>query len=215
MSMYLDDWLMKAHSKAKCVEDLIKTLSLAKELGLLVNVQKSSLSPSQRVVYLGVRMDSLAFRASPSIRRVESCLSKIDDFLHREVCSANQWMSLLGTLASMEKFVKLGRLKMRPLQFYLQSRWPRKTHPDSFLFKILDRIKKELVWWNSRERLEEGISLYIKNPDLTLLSDASDQGWGATLDNKECSGQWQEEQKELQNVKELHINVKELKVVHL
>lgn len=209
VSMYLDDWLLKAASRESCLEDLSKTLQLTKSLGLIINEKKSCLIPSQQIVYLGVSLDSQTFQAFLSNQRIASCLQKIDDFLQRKICSANEWMSLVGTLTSVEKFVKLGRLNLRPLQFYLQEKWPRKQFPDSFTFAISEKIKECLRWWRSEGRLSQGLPLQLPNPDLTLFSDASDKGWGATMGTKEVSGQWQREERNW------HINRKELKAVHL
>ncbi|XP_066962241.1 uncharacterized protein [Macrobrachium rosenbergii] len=132
--------------------------------------------------------------------------SGLSDFSGFSVQSTD---SLVGTLASVEKFVRLGRLNLRPLQFYLQEKWPRKQFPDSFTFAISEKIKECLRWWRSEGRLTQGLPLQLPNPDLTLFSDASDKGWGATLETREVLGQWQREERSW------HINRKELKVVHL
>lgn len=206
---YLDDWLLRAKTKERCVKDLEKTLHLTEELGLLVNWQKSHLVPSQELVYLGVQMNSVVFQASLSVERVESCLLKVRDFLKKTQCSANEWMSLLGKLSSAEPFVSLGRLHLRPLQFFLREVWDRKKSPDSFVFQISEEIKADLSWWNSPEKLQEGISLFPKNPNLILCADASDLGWGATLGKLETAGRWKGEQLRW------HISLKELKAIHL
>lgn len=65
-----------------------------------------------------------------SVTGVEDCLRKVDLFLSLHSCSATQWMSLLGTLASLEQFIRLGRLHVKPLQFYLRACWGRKVHQD-------------------------------------------------------------------------------------
>ena len=52
--------------------DMKITFQLCQGLGIIVNWEKSNLVPSQRVVYLGVIINSSFFRASPSLRRVET-----------------------------------------------------------------------------------------------------------------------------------------------
>lgn len=70
ISLYLDDWLLHSQSKEACTEDLQKTLLLAPELGLLINFQKSQLTPSQEIAYLGMRINSdfLGFSFPPKDR---------------------------------------------------------------------------------------------------------------------------------------------------
>ena len=46
----------------------------------------------------------------------------------------------------------------------------------------------DLLWWCSEDRLKEGVSLNVSSPDLMFWSDASDQGWGATVGDQFTSG---------------------------
>ena len=45
------------------------------QLGLTVNFAESSLVPSQRVVFIGVGLDSALMRASPSPQRLDDIFS--------------------------------------------------------------------------------------------------------------------------------------------
>ncbi|XP_064086089.1 uncharacterized protein LOC135201140 [Macrobrachium nipponense] len=90
VSLYLDEWLIRSSSRARCLEDLQTTLLLAKSLGLLINYEKSHLTPTQSIVYLGIQMDSVAFRAFPSLERQRKGLEKVSAFLEKETCSAKE-----------------------------------------------------------------------------------------------------------------------------
>ncbi|XP_064111329.1 uncharacterized protein LOC135218810 [Macrobrachium nipponense] len=125
------------------------------------------------------------------------------------LCSAMQWMSLLGTLSSVEKLIKLGKLHSRTRQFYLTANSYRKSQPDSTVFHITEDMKSDLAWWDSSERLQEGVSLLSVNPSLQFISDASGACLGATLMDRNVSGVWTESQKDL------HTNVKDLLAVFL
>ena len=48
----------------------------------------------------------------------------------------------------------------------------------------------DLLWWCEEGRLEEGVSLVLHFPVLMCWSDASDQGWGASLGSENVSGLW-------------------------
>ena len=100
-------------------------------------------------------------------------------------------MRFLGTLASLEKFVQLGCLHVRPLYFYLKARWDLRTQDEDQLILITKEIKEDLSWWLSEELLSQGISLELMNPDLQLFCDASDKGWGATLGQFEVLSLWE------------------------
>ena len=99
MRRYLDDWLVQSSSRDSLVRDLQTVLSLCHELGIVVNPQKSNLVPSQIVQYLGVVIDSISFRASPSQDRISRLRSTADAFRSSASPPASLWLSLLGALS--------------------------------------------------------------------------------------------------------------------
>ena len=93
-------------------------------------------------------------------------------------------MKLLGTLTSLEKFIHLGRLHLRSLQFYLKAQWSRETDSVDVVIPIMREIKSDLEWWLVKGRLTVGLDLRPLSPDLSLYSDASATGWEAHLSDK-------------------------------
>ena len=67
-----DDWFIQASSHSLVLQALETVVHLCQDLGIVITWEKSSLLPSQRVVYLGVTLDSTLFRASPSQPRARS-----------------------------------------------------------------------------------------------------------------------------------------------
>ena len=110
---YLDDWLIQASSREQVLLALETVLQLCGTLGIVVNWEKSQLIPTQRMVYLGVVLDSISFRASPALKRVEKLLSIGDVFLSCVRQLVSSWLELLGVLPSMIQLVPGGRLRMR------------------------------------------------------------------------------------------------------
>ena len=53
LHQYLDDWLIRALSKQTYTDQTQKLLKLVKDLGFIVNLKKSDLTPSQRFDFLG------------------------------------------------------------------------------------------------------------------------------------------------------------------
>ena len=56
-----------------------------------MNLDKSSLVPSQTVVYLGIKIESQTFRASQTLLRIERFFSIAEEFLSSKVQSAKFW----------------------------------------------------------------------------------------------------------------------------
>ena len=185
---YLDDWLIQASSREQVLLALDTVLQLCLSLGIVVNWEKSQLIPTQRMVYLGVLLDSISFRASPAVNRVEKLLSIGSAFLSCEQQPVSPWLELLGVLSSMIQLVPGGRLRMRSLQFVLRHSWDKCDQ--STLVRWTQEIRFDLEWWLNRDRLELGVSLDQVSPQLDSWSDASDMGWGAHLGEDTASGLW-------------------------
>ena len=106
---YLDDWLIQTSSRSLVLQALDTVLWLCQDLGIVVNWEKSNLVPSQHLVYLGVILDSLSFRASPSQPRAEKLLSVGEEFLSSIAQPVSSWCMLLGVLSSLTPLIPGGR----------------------------------------------------------------------------------------------------------
>ena len=163
MLRYLDDWLVLASSQEEACWAKDKVLSLCQELGIIVNLEKSILTPSQTIVYLGIRIDSQTFRASPTPSRIEKFFSIAEEFLSSKVQSAKFWRVLPGHLASLFRLVPIGQLRMRALQLALSRGWD--FRDEDILVPWDPPSRDDLRWWCTEGRLEEGISLALRSPD--------------------------------------------------
>ena len=110
MLRYLDDWLILASSQEEACWARDKVFSFCQELGIFVNLEKSTLTPSQTIVYLGIRIGSQTFRASATSSRIEKFFSIAEEFLSSKVQSAKFWRVLLGHLTSLSRLVPNSQL---------------------------------------------------------------------------------------------------------
>ena len=120
MLRYLDDWLILASTELACLQSRDRLLSICTELGIQVNLTKSSLVPTQSLVYLGMEIRSLPFIARPTPVRVNNLLRLIEEFLSTPSPPAFLWRRLLGHLSSLTLLVSGGMLRMRLLQLCLK-----------------------------------------------------------------------------------------------
>ena len=199
---YLDYWLILAASREEAIWTRDNVLELCEDLGIVVNLEKSSLVPSQIVSYLGVRINSQTFQASPTPTRIEKFFSIVEEFLSSRRQSASFWRVLLGHLASLIHLVPSGRLCVRSLQLCLRDQWDFLDESQVILWDASSQ--EDLLWWCEEGRLEEGISLESRLPNLMFWSDASNQGWGATACDHVVSGRWESDEVDLSiSVREL------------
>ena len=195
MLRYLDDWLILASSEIACLQSRDRLLAVCTELGIQVNLTKSSLIPSQSIVYLGMEILSLPFIARPTPTRADNLIRLIEEFLSTSSPPAFLWRRLLGHLSSLILLVPGGMIRMRLLQLCLKDQWDFLDDQSQVSWSLLCR--EDLLWWSEQVRLREGVSLSLPAPDISFFSDASDVGWGALVGEHHASGLWLPHQKAL------------------
>ena len=154
---YLDDWLVLSSSEKKAKESIRELLSLCRTLGIVINEKKSDLVPSQSAKYLGMTIDIGAGKVFPSLARVEKFLTVAERFCTMQSPPAQLWQVILGHLASLERLVPHGRLRMRSLQWHLKSQWSPESDPPSLPVALPEEARWDLSWWMVRDHLLVGV----------------------------------------------------------
>ena len=176
---YLDDWLVLALSRVEALRARDLVLNLCHDLGIIINYEKSYLSPSQTSSYLGMAIRSPILRAFPTQERVQKLLSQIEEFLSCRQQGVISWRSLLGRLSSLCLLVPEGCLCMRSLQLRLRVLWDFLDESVSVAWTPSNTL--DLFWWSDIWNLLARVPLQPHLPDLLFWPDASDHGWGANL----------------------------------
>lgn len=108
--MFFDVWLVLAQAESLCREQVQVLLESTRRLDFQTNLEKSDLEPLQHFVCMGVAFDSVAFMASPSLRRIDRLLSFLGSLRSLTSASARQRSAFLGTMESLDSLVPLGRV---------------------------------------------------------------------------------------------------------
>ena len=203
MLRYLDDWLILAESRTTCLPVRDRLLQVCEELGLQVNLRKSSLIPSQDMTYLGMQSQSVRFIAKPTETRVANLLKIIEEFLSSPDPPSSSMASSSGP-----PFVPYSsgegwdvKDAIPPNSPQVQVGLPRRiaSHPlGSSMYQ------EDLLWWSWAIQKREGVDLSLPVPDLSFYSDASDVGWGAIVGEHQVSGVWTPSQRDFSiNLREM------------
>jgi hypothetical protein len=205
---YLDDWLFRGPDPETVRQHTETALTLFRSLGLLVNLNKSDLTPRRQFVFLGMDIDLQHAWIRPTVAEVEKISSLVVVLRKLSQAPVRLILSLLGLLNHAAQFIQLGRLHIRPLQFYV------KAHVPNLHLAIYDNVQLDWVfqlaldWWANPTQLRQGVPLHPPEPELTLTTDASLQGWGGFLSGHQASGSWSQQETLL------HISLLELRAVH-
>ena len=188
--MYLDDWLVVGQSREATEAALRLTWRLTSDLGFIINTEKSHPIPSQVPTFLGASLDLQRGLARPSVDRVLNLRQCVALFLPAVTAPARAWLGLLGLMASMVDLITFCRLRMRPIQLHLLSFYRPHRHQISHLVPTTPWLVPHLRWWLAEANLTQGRAFRPPRPMVTIATDASLSGWGATLHPRQAAGLW-------------------------
>ena len=189
---YVDDFVLAAPSE-RISEHLSIVMHTLDALGLQVNVQKSSLEPSDHISYLGFDIRCASADRPPVITVPKSKVAKLKQDISRALkrphISARLLACIAGRCISMLAAVFPCKLKLRNVYRLLNSRrsWEE-------LLPWTDEAVADLRWWiQSLDSWNGRVLLPPASFDVQLSTDASATGWGALLSEpagQAVSGFW-------------------------
>jgi hypothetical protein len=206
---YLDDWLTLGQDKNALLAQQRCLLDLLQRLGWIVSYEKSELTPSQRFSFIGITFDTTANHMAPSEERINTLTNMAASLLANPQTTAMRLLEILGHMASTIDILSTARLHMRFLQLDLLRQWKPKKDPPSKVVLLGEASRSDLIWWSCHSNLQEGSLIWIPHPQATVITDASEWGWGAHYVDKTIQGQWTPQDRQH------HINYLELKAVFL
>ncbi len=176
---YLDDWLILAHSRELVSRHRDIVLRHIHSLGLRMNAKKSVLLPSQRTVFLGVRLDSVQMQARLAPVRIPdftACLARFKLGRHVSVGTCRR---LLGLMAAASPVLPLGLLHMRPFLWWMKELRLHTTLPATRLIRVSHSCCRTLLLWRDPAFLQSGVRMGAIHCRHMITKDASMTGWGA------------------------------------
>ena len=93
---YLDEWLLRNTDKTLLVQQTSWLLRILRRVGLVLNVPKSQLPPTQRLIHIGVEYWLDVGLMFPPMDRVHKIESGVSLLLSVQVTTAYFWLFLLG-----------------------------------------------------------------------------------------------------------------------
>lgn len=202
--VYLDDFLVANFSRTKLIAQCQTALKIFKELGFVVNFQKSIVEPVQTIEYLGLCWDTKESLICLPIKKIQNIRALILSTLHRGRWRTLDAQILLGKLNFASFAIPRGRLHCRQLQIQLKKML--RGNADT-VYGLEPGSQLEMEWWLKNLKAARS----IRPPEVThfLVTDACDSGWGADLDGVLLSGKW------LPAQRGLHSNCKEMLAILL
>ncbi len=206
---YLDDWLILAYSRELVSRHRDIVLGHIHSLGLRMNAKKSVLLPSQRTVFLGVRLDSVQMQARLAPARISDLTACLARFKLGHHVSVGTCRRLMGLMAAASPVLPLRLLHMRPFLWWVKELRLHPTVPATRLIRVSRSCCRPLLMWRDPVFLRSGVRMGAIHRRHMITTDASMTGWGAVFEGRPASGEWKEE------FLSWHINCLELRAVFL
>ena len=174
--LYLDDMLIMVNSQDKARDHCQCAIYLLTSLGFVLNVEESMWSPRQQIEFLDFTLDSNTMTILLPSQKLTTMLRTLAE---KTQTSLREIPQVLGTTVATHPAILPAPLHYRHLErtksYYLNC---------GFYFDnpvpLNKDVQSDLRWWIQEASSYNGRPLQISHWDLTIESNASKQGWGAS-----------------------------------
>ena len=202
---YIDDIILWNSDKAILEQQVQRTKNFLRELGLSINLQKSSPSPVSSLVWVGIVWDASKLTWAPQERLLQRIQDQACSLQSRKKCSRREWESLVGLIAFVGQINRrakhLSHLSAK-LDLFNQS------VDRDVVVPIPQLLHDSLSHWVNVSAWVQPERFVPPRVSIQCWTDASKEAWGILGPNKESfQGRWTA--KETEN----HINALELETI--
>ena len=204
LHQYLDDWLIRAQSQEEAQVNTRTVVDLTQSLGWIINQEKTY----SGVFIRGLRIPPRFSPCKTHSREMAQTsgfdpMTKVKTSFDCKIFDVANWVACLNGENGPGGTSSHGALSVSP-----QEHWRYPQLLDS-LRPWTETFSAPLKWWQNPTNVMKGADLYPKDHSVQLFTDASNEDWGAHLEQASTKGLWSDREKRL------HINVLELKAVSL
>lgn len=185
------------------MRDVSLMLHLLENLGVLVNMEKSMLFPSQEMEFLGVLVSSIHMSFSLPESKVLNLRNNCRRLLNSRTASQSDLACLIGKMIAAKAAIFQAPLHYRALQHQKSSLDHRGVPLHQKVILDIEAML-DLEWWVTNLATTNSRPVKPLLPDLLIQSDASGSAWGAVCNRIETRGTWSLHESSL------HINCLEL-----
>ena len=207
-SGYIDDIYLQGKTYHACLTNVVDTVTQFDSLGFVAHPDKSIFEPTQNLEILGFQINSVRMIITLTEEKAHKLRNKCMNLREQVSPTIREVASAIGKIVSAFPGVMYGPLHYRHLEHdkttaLHRTHWNFDKHMDLTPLAIA-----ELDWWISNVLTSKNV-LSRDHPSSTLTTDASNEGWGAVVEQSSTGGLWSAGEKMH------HINYLELLAVFL
>ena len=208
---YIDDFFTKGNNNALCKGNVKDIADLFIKLGFTINVEKSSLEPDTKSIFLGFSIDSVKM----TVTLTEEKKIDLAEVIHKTLCADEgngntiRFVSkVIGKIVASLHGSLEGALHYRYLEANKNMALSQNSRNYDAVMQLTHLAKEDLYWWK-RNIYKTFAPIQWPPISQELASDASSLiGWGATCGFERTGGAWSALEAGI------HISVKEMIAVY-
>ena len=204
---YIDDCLLIADCSETLAKAVTYTQKLFDKLGLTVHTEKSVLTATKKIEFLGFVLDSTDMTITLTSKKKDKIASMAQKMAHKSVTTIRDLASLIGNLVAADPAVPLGPLRYKFLEIERNKFLAKHAGNYEAIISLNENTKQIIQWWADNIH-DMNKPIHTSDPDFEIFTDASLSGWGARFGDQGTGGQWAHSEI-------THINHLELKAAFL
>ena len=204
---YIDDIFVMGDTFEECQRSVRILCEILDDAGFVIHPEKSSLVPSQKLKFLGFMVDSVNLEITLPQDKIEKVQKNVLDLLSIEYPTIRRVAEVLGLLIAYTPAVEYGMSHVKKLESSRNKAlgWSRGDFGAEMI--LSQEAIQDLEWWLDHVQYSFRV-MRSDTPDLTMSTDASEEGWGAVCNGQSTGGRWDEDEYR-------HINILELEAIYL
>ena len=205
--IYLDDLAIISESHEMGLANSKVVVNVLESLGFIVNLEKSSLTPSQEILYLGFVINSANMTVSLPMGKMDKLISQVSLLYNKTFCTIHDLAHVIGLIVSSFPAIQPAKLYYRELESLKQRALHENEGNYGAPICLTAPARNELNWFISKSKQFNGSCFVKPSKSITLTTDASLSGWGVVCGGQSTNGVWSQEEKTQ------HINCLELMAI--
>ena len=188
-SGFIDDSLLCGDSFEECTNNVDSTKNLMNQVGFMINLEKSVFIPVTRILYLGNIIDSVRMIVQLPENRQEAIMDACCVLKRKIETTIREVAKVIGLIVASFSAVEYARLHYRNLEKAKISSLKLKNGNYDAKMKVTYSMVLELNWWI--KNVKSQVRNIVRQPaSVEMHTDASLQGWGASLKGVQIGGRW-------------------------
>ena len=203
-AIYIDDTYLQGETETECRENVLATRQLLTRLGFTINLEKSVQEPTQQLRMLGFILDSRSMTVRLTEEKVKNIRTLCQNLIDQRCFTLQTLAEVIGKLCASFPGVEFGPLHYRGLEHLKCSGLKLSRGHYTGKVQLTLQARDDLNWWINHVHFAHK-QISHGDPLLSIETDASKNGWGATCNGTSTGGRWDKEEAQL------HINGLEMK----